>query len=369
MKIQNSVMYSSFKEKNYNRKTVDNKSEIKLNNKYNSAFIPMYSYIAYLPNFTSKKTRSCTSKNELLLEKSGDFKIAKFSDIPCPACGKKMITQEMFNDISKELETAPNNKYLEILKKYKKYMRPVEESVFDEIYKLSENQSAPKDIRTLLINLRDKKLPILQDIQMRLVKKMIALAKTLPHDEKLTLQKKIKKLKYHIRKTNSEAPFRRKILIARISKLKIRNAMQYEKLKNIAKSFPCSFDMNSAWIVKYSGKNKQNEDWTSIEIAKRFLVSSVANTDHILAYDIEKNHDDISNYIAMHSACNSQKGNKAFLQWLYENKNNRISFLKDYFEAVEKIIKNKISDIKYKDYISLAIETIKKTTKGILNLR
>lgn len=326
--------------------------------------VPVSAYIAYLPNFTSKTPRLFSSINTALQERTSDFQITHFSDIPCPACGKKTLNIEKYTEILNELSSSNENDYLEILKKYKEYMRPVEESVFNEIYELSKKDGASTDIRTLVVSLRDKKLPILQNAQMRQVKKMMALAKTLPADERMVLQGKIKKLRHHIRKTNAEAPFRRKILIDRISKIKIRNPNQYQKLQKIAKNFPTSFDINSAWIVKYSGKHGQNEDWTSLQIAQRFLASSVASTDHILAYSIENNHDDISNYIAMHNACNSRKGDKPFLQWIYEDKKNRMNFLNNYFKKVESLIDNEITDEKYKSYVTFVKETISKTTSG-----
>ncbi len=331
--------------------------------------VPLSYYQVYLPNFTARTPRTCSSDNIELQEKSGDFKIAQFNNITCPSCGKKMMNNDKFIEITNELSQTDNDNYLEVLKKYKKYMRPVEESVFNEIYELSQKKGESKDIRTLLVSLRDKKLPILQNAQMRQVKKMTALSKTLPPDERMVLQGKIKKLKQHIKKTNAEAPFRRKILIDRISKIKIRNPQQYQKLQNIAKNFPTSYDMNSAWIVKYSGKHKQTEDWTSFEIAQRFLSSSVANTDHIIAYNIENNHDDISNYIAMHNACNSQKSNKPFIHWLYEDKINRTKFLQDYFDEAGSVIQQNINDKKYKNYVSLAVETINKAAKGKINLK
>ena len=123
--------------------------------------------------------------------------------------------------------------------------------------------------------------------------------------------------------------------------------------------------MNSAWIVKYSGKNKHNEDWKSYDIALRFLTSSVANTDHIIAYDIDNNHNDISNYMAMHNACNSQKSNKSFLQWLNEDKDNRIKYMRQYFDDVSKILDDKkIKKKKYKDYVDYATKTVFEASKG-----
>ena len=163
---------------------------------------------------------------------------------------------------------------------------------------------------------------------------------------------------------------KRKIMLDRISKVKIRNIHSYNKLQKIARAFPTSLDMNSAWIVKYSGKNKYNEDWASYDIALRFLSSSTSNTDHILAYSIENNHDDISNYMAMHNACNSIKSNKPFLQWLYEDKENRIKFLTDYFQKCSDLINNKIiKKKKYKNYVASATQTVYNVSQGIVDLR
>lgn len=328
---------------------------------------PLQSYRIYLPNFTSKR-REYSSIQPKLQEKTSNFKLTKFNILTCPACGKKILSQRKFEGITKELEAACSDEYLEILNKYKEYMRPVEESVFNEIYALSRKEGASKDIRTLICGLREEKLPLLQEAQMRLADEMTALAETLPSEEKTVLLKKIKKLTMFIRKNTSEAPFRRKILLDRISKVKIKNKNKYQQLQDIAARFPASFDMNSAWIVKYSGKNKYDEDWSSLDIAKRFLYSSCADTDHILAYNIENNHDDISNYLAMHRGCNSQKSNKPFMQWINENK-ERLSFLQQYFEDADIIIGKKVQKKKYKLYSDYAAETIKRITNGRINLK
>lgn len=328
-----------------------------------------YSSFYYPVSFTAKQKREFSTDKKALAEKSGDFVISRVcNDITCPACGKKMINKTKFNRIAKELAELEPEEYLECLGKYTQYMRPVEESVYNEIYKISQEPGASKDIRTLIVNLRDIKMPFLQSVQTRQIKKMKSLAKTLPADEKAVLTSKIQELQQQIKRNNTEAPFRRKIMIDEISKIQIRNPRKYAKLQNIAKGFPTSADMNSAWIVKYSGKNKYNENWNSYDIALRFLQSSVANTDHILAYDIERNHDDISNYIAMHNACNSRKGNKPFLQWLNEDKANRIKYMHEYFEDCTKLIKARIKKKKYRNYVAYATQTIFEASKGQVKL-
>lgn len=329
--------------------------------------ITQLSNIYYQPvNFTSKRTFE--SDKPRLKERSGDFLLAKMNGIHCPACGQKMMNQTNFEKFKEDLSKVEPEKYLEFLGNYEEYMRPIEASVYKEICAVAK-RTGTTDIRSLVVSLRDNKLPVLQEAQLRLVKKMTSLAKTLPYDEQKALMSKIQKLKSEIRKKSSTAPFRRKIMLDRISKVKIANPKKYEKLQRIAKNFPTSSDMNSAWIVKYSGKNKYNQDWDSYTIATRFLYSSVANTDHILAYDIDNTHDDISNYMAMHNACNSQKGNKPFLQWLNEDKNNRINYMQQYFDDCNEIISSKrLRKKKYRNYVAYATQTIFEVSKGQVSI-
>lgn len=330
--------------------------------------------VTQLPNTTyyvmpSTDERIYTSASKELVEVPSNFKINAFDNVPCPACGREMLPKEKFLEFQDKIDNANPDEYLGILGKYKDYMHPVELSVFEEITEISNN-TGEKDVRKLLESLRDTKLPVLQKIQMDKVKQMTYLARSLPKDEKKVLLKKINGLQSIINKKNSEAPFRRKILIDRISKINIKNQHKYNKLQQIVKSFPTSFDMNSAWIVKYSGKNKKGEDWNSHDIAIRMLCYSVPNTDHILARGIELNHDDLSNYMAMHMSCNTQKSNKPFLQWYFENKNLRANSLKNYFEKSQELISSgQISDPRYKNYVANATQLIKEISKGAVDIK
>lgn len=324
-------------------------------------------YYSYPLTFGRAK-RTYSTNIHRLAETPSDFKLCRFNSLTCPACGKKMMSRNNFERFAETLANSAPDEYLDVLKDYVHFMRPVEESVYNELCEQAQKPGASKDIRTLLVNLRDYKLPILQKVQMRQIKKMYALAQGLPEDEKNALLKLIYNLKGEIRRKNSLAPFRRKVMIDRISKVKIRNINKYKKLQNIAKNFPTSFDMNSAWIVKYSGKNKMNEDWDSYNIALRLLYSSVANTDHILAYSIENGHDDISNYLAMHNGCNSQKGNKSLMQWFMEDPNNRLKYLQDYFAEADELIKQHKLKKKYNKYVASATSTILEASKGQISI-
>ena len=127
--------------------------------------------------------------------------------------------------------------------------------------------------------------------------------------------------------------------------------------------------MNSAWIVKYSGTDKFHQPWTSHDIALRFLESSVANTDHLRAYSKNRNHDDITNYVAMHKRCNTQKQDKTLNEWFEHEKDEKIKNLKKYFTEVENCIDSgEIDNPMYKDYVAKATDTIYTATNGEVNL-
>lgn len=323
----------------------------------------------YLPvSFASNRSRSYSSSKKHLKEIPARFKVSQFENVPCPACGNTMLTQGQFDVYTQKIEDSKPDEYLNILSDYTDYMRPIELSVYKDISKLSE-ETGIKDLRKLVTMLRNTKLTQLQKIQMHRVREMSRLARTLPASEKAVLNNKIEDLKKQIHRTNSEAPFRRKIMIDRISKIKIKNPMQQRKLQNIALSFPTSNDLNSAWIVKYSGTNKHNEPWTSKDIAIRMLQESVPNTDHILAYSTERNHDDISNYLSMHKGCNCQKADKPFMQWVRENKDERLGYLEQYFKRVQELIDNgEIRNPKYKDYVANATDTIREVTRNKVDI-
>ena len=348
------------------------------NGKKNDQSVNLYSTLSkpcstgfcnYSLNFGMSRARKFSTEKENLAEWSSKFQVSHHSGITCPACGKKMLCNNDFKDIERKLDKLNPDEYLDFLGQYREYMRPVEESVFDEIYAKSQEPGASKDIRTLLVGLRNSKMPILQKAQLTQIKKMRRLARTLPEDEQRVLLTKLDRLQQIVRKTNAEAPFRRKIMIDKISRIHISDTDKYKRLRAITESFPTSKDMNSAWIVKYSGKDKNSEDWTSHDIALRFLSSSVANTDHILAYDIENNHDDISNYMSMHNACNSHKSNMTFLRWFNEDKSNRLEYMKQYLKDAQALIDSgKITDIKYKHYVAYATQTLYEASKGRVNL-
>lgn len=332
----------------------DTNNEFAKNNQYNT------NNIFYYPLNFGNRRRNYSSTIPELQMKTENFHVCKFDNIPCPCCGKIMLPRTKYNNIAYKLDKyVKPEEYLDYLGQYTEYMRPVEESVYNQLQILSA-KTGEKDIRTLLLNLRDIKLPELEKQQYKQLRKLKVFSKHLSENEKKLLDENIAKVEAEIDRKNTQAVFRRKVVIDRMSKIPIKNKKKYNKLQKLVKDFPTSGAMDAAWIVKYSGLDKNNQPWTSNTIAKRFLMNSIPNTDHILAYDIEQGHDDITNYMAMHNSCNGQKENKPFIEWINEDKDNRIKNMRKYFLGIQELIdNNKLNDIRYKDYVAFATQRIR----------
>ena len=317
---------------------------------------------------TEEPQRKHSSVYPSLYEHPSKFKLNRFDNLPCPACGNTMMSKQLYKDFQKRLEETEPSNYLYLLGEYRDYMRPIEGSVYDELVKNASTMET-NDIRTILTTMRKERLSHLQRIQKRKLTQMKKVVKNLPTDERKALNEKLIELGKQIKSKNEESSFRRKRMIYELQELQISDPVVREKLLEYANAFPTSTDTNVAWIVKYSGKNKFNQDWTSKEIAERMLSNSVSNTDHILAYSIERNHDDITNYMSMHCGCNSTKGNKTFMQWYNEPIGTREDTLNAYFKkAYELISSGKVADPKYQYYVAHATRTIEDISKGFVQL-
>ena len=194
------------------------------------------SNLYYMPvNFGNSNTRrSYSSVNPEYYTRPADFLPSKIDGLPCPSCGGKMMSKSHFEAISEQLENVSPNNYLDFLNQYEEYMCPIEYSVFQELYGMSKAPDASKDIRTLLIQLREHKLPLLQEVQLSLLKKMRRVSKTLPDNEKAVMYHKISTLENLVKKTKAESPFRRKIMIEGIKNVNIKNKETYKKIQNMA---------------------------------------------------------------------------------------------------------------------------------------
>ena len=325
------------------------------------------------PSFGSHKNRSYTSEIPSKRVNPSKFKITRIPELTCPACGHKILTRGQFTRFLGEIRQAKEEDYIPILEKYEKYMCPTELEVFGDIKahaKMMEEQGQKPSLTEIVKTLRIIKLPELEKIQLDLVEDMRDAIEPLPRGEKDALNKKLDLITDIIINENENAPFRRKTLIENAQNYQISDPSVKAELLDIAESFPSSKEMACAWIVKNAGKDKQGKDRSPLELAEKLVGLASTSTDHILARNIELNHDDITNYMAMHKSCNSQKTDKSFNEWFDEDPISRRRYLRLYFTEVKDALeRGKIKDKKYRDYIKDCVLNIYNLSNGRVDFR
>ncbi|MBR6164028.1 hypothetical protein IKQ26_09120 [bacterium] len=324
-------------------------------------------------SFEGRKKRQYSSVLAGKYEKPSKFRIARIPNLTCPACGQKIMTRHGYTTFLDKIRKAKEEDYLTILDEYKEYMCPTELEVFDSIKEHADRivkEGGTPHITEIVKDLRQIKLPELEKIQLDKVEDMRDAIQTLPGAEKRRLNEKFNTLTEIIVGLNKKAPFRRKTLIEWVEKCKISDDYVKTELLDIAYSFPSSSESACAWIVKNSGKDKQGNDRSALELAEKLVSIASTSTDHVLARNIELNHDDITNYMAMHKGCNSEKTDKSFMEWYNESPHERHIFIRNYLKDVKEALdKGKIKDKKYKDYIKDCVLNIYKLSKGNVDYR
>ena len=325
------------------------------------------------PSFGGKKKRTYSSVIPSKCEKPGKFKIGKIPNLTCPACGQKILTHSQYVRFLSEIRKVPEEDYIPILEKYKKYMCPTELEVFNDIKDEAERlkkEGKTTHLTDIVKTLREIKLPELEKIQLEKVEDMRDAISTLPRAEQDAFNKKFDVLTDIILNMNKKAPFRRKVLIESVKQYKISDPNIKEELMYIAESFPSSSESACAWVVKNAGKDKQGKDRSPLELAEKLVGIASTSTDHILARNIELNHDDITNYMSMHKGCNSEKTDKSFDDWFYEDPVRRKVYIRNYLRDVKAAFdKGRIKDKKYRDYIKDCVLHIYNLSSGKVDFR
>ncbi len=332
-----------------------------------------YSLWKNSPSFGRNKKRVYSSIIPSKYEKPGKFKIGRIPNLTCPACGQKILTHSQYTRFLEEIRKAPEEEYIPILSRYEKYMCPTELEVFNDIkYQADLLKKVGKvpHLTEIVKTLREIKLPELEKIQLEKIEDMRDAIKTLPKAEQDGLNKKFDTITDIILNINNKAPFRRKTFIESVKEYEVSDPYVKEDLIYIAESFPSSAESACAWVVKNAGKDKQGNDRSPLELAEKLVGIASTSTDHILARNIELNHDDITNYMAMHKGCNSEKTDKSFNDWFYEDPINRKAYLRNYFRDVKAAFeRGKIKDKKYRDYVKDCVLHIYSLSAGKVDFR
>ena len=171
---------------------------------------------------------------------------------------------------------------------------------------------------------------------------------------------------------NASYSFSRENLIDKIRTSKLDDEKLKNQLLSIAKKLPSSNSEEkyneTRNLLDYSKKCKEPE--VSRLIASAFLFGSVANTDHFEAVKGEnKGLDIITNYLGMHTDCNSKKRHKSPEVWFQEDP-KRPMYIRKYLNEVQQYINSgEIKDSRYTNYTNQIIDTVYTSTNGNVDLR
>lgn len=163
--------------------------------------------------------------------------------------------------INEELSPIEYNKRaIDIIIKYEDYLFPVEKNVLEEIKNYRET-NPEATLQEIMLALRPKHLKTLEQNQMKVLNEIELLAKNLPSGIKDRVLSSTTAARHAIFNDNSEAPFKRKKLIASLNELKknLPNNIFISKIQEKTLEFPNSNNNVSAFIIKYSGKVKVKE--------------------------------------------------------------------------------------------------------------
>lgn len=234
--------------------------------------------------------------------------------LPCPTCGKKMMSYKLFTKFEKQILIAKNTKEtLDIISNYGKYLHKTEKECLNILKK--QNQIFPKfNLQELLLSLEPEHSKMLTKIQLGILHDINNLSRSLPFKHKIKLiRTNYQAKKMILQNKNNYNTFKRKIWLNNISGLteNINNKTLTNKIHQKALSFPKSGNNISAFILKYSQRD-------SIEIAKRFLSNSIVSIDHIVPKS-KNGKKNWTNYIPKCRDCNSSEGDLFFYKRIINN--------------------------------------------------
>ena len=287
--------------------------------------------------------------------------------IHCPCSGGLIMTKPIFAQIKKELANTKEKNYLSIIEKNKEYLFPKEEKIFNFL-KEQKKLYPTKTIAQIVVQERKNRLSQIESKQCKILDNIGKISETLTDEEdKEKIKSLLETTKKIIFARKNDNSFKRKKFIDLLEKTKINDGKTMAKLIKIAETLPTSTSDEDAWFVKYGGINKLNGKLrTSAEILTKLLEPSYTNTDHVHPWN-RGGLDAVSNFWLMRARCNIIKTDIPFNEWLNEDKENRIGYIKQYLTDVKSAIqhsKDPYIHKKYDLYPAKLAKTIYYETEG-----
>lgn len=292
-----------------------------------------------------------------------------------------------------------NSRVINLLEDYEDKMRPVEKQVFSKLKDLHK-LNREKSLSDLIFLMRPEHLKKLEIVQFKILDDINILAKNLPLESRQKIKDFTKATRNIIIDEFDEDPFKRRIFLKKINDLAatLPKSETITKILDKASTMPNSFDNESAFIVKYSGKtlrnkikdgNKIYERRSSKEIGKRLLSTAVVSIEHVFPTNPVKGRpkgsDDPKKLVLECAGCNNPRASIEGYKWakmhpeIIKNSQKQIDIIIDhinngriknyewYPSEIGKTLETEFTDIQTGEVL-IKIDTSKLKKKSQVNL-
>lgn len=324
-----------------------------------------WNYGAFIPDFGRISNNPANLDSKEADTQSG-FKLSQLTHpLTCPDCGKPIMTKPIFTAIKEELNNADEKTYLSVVESHSEFLYPQEQKILKNLQTVQKKNPDAK-ITDIVKNEREKRLDKLERQQFKVLDKLEEMAEVLPYEDRSKIHGLIDMSSKIIFQRQNTYAFQRSKFIELADNLDLSKPETKAEVHKLASKLPSSMNNEDAWYVKYGGLDNKKKERTSRDIAERLIAPTYTNTDHIHPHDLG-GLDAVSNFWLMHARCNIIKTNKPFNEWLNEDKENRIQYIKQYLteaqNAIDESTDKKIHP-KYDNYAAKIAKTIKEETKG-----
>lgn len=330
-----------------------------------STSAPTFKYGAFIPDF-GRVSNNPPDMDPMEADTQSGFKLSQLEHpLICPDCGAPIMTKPIFAEIKQELDAADESTYLSVVESHKEFLYPQEQKILKNL-KAKKAKNPELKITDICAEERQKRLDKLEDKQYKILDKLQEVAEVLPYEDRSKITGLITTSSLVIFERQNNYAFQRSKFIELADALQLKDKEAKKKVMQLARKLPSSMNNEDAWYVKYGGLDSKKKERTSRQIAEKLLAPTYTNTDHIHPHDLG-GYDSVSNFWLMHARCNIIKTNKPFTEWLNEDRENRIQYMKQYLTDTQEAIdssKDKKFHPKYDNYAAKVALTIKEETNG-----
>lgn len=238
------------------------------------------------------------------MDKGKGTNLKKLRNITCPYTGIRMISGAEMNRIESRLESCRNlQEKMYVLAKYARNMQRIEHHVFDQIsYFLDSN---PERNLTDFFSLSySHHLANLKLEEFNVIDRVDTKAAILSTQTQMELRKETTNCRNLILSSNKNVFFKRKNFLNALQEIRAKNPYEervLSEIMNLALFLPTSGSSESAFMIKYSGRDEQ-------EILRRLIIGSVATIEHVKPRS-SGGIDKISNYLLVSNNGNRYREN------------------------------------------------------------